>query len=176
MIDLNLQAKLLAYKAYQIGRDATLRKCTEREARFTLMCISQLEKQGQSEEILRRRLFYTLINAEIHRTSDPVPDRMKAKEIGEELKKRGCVDPFELYMKIIKATTNTATAGNYGDITTRKNLLIQDSESFIDRFGHEIKIDKAAAAVNLSPGEIKRNDMILSLRLEEIARLHKLGP
>lgn len=174
MIDRNVQASLLAYKAYEIGRDATVRKKTGRAVRLVSACISQLATKGETEETLRRRVFYTLIRAEILRTSDPVPDRTKAKEIGERLKKNGCIDPFGLYMKIIEVTTNKATAGNYGDMTTRTSPPVQNSESFRDRFGNEIHIDKAAAAVSLAPAEMTRHQKFLHMRLEDIIRLHKL--
>lgn len=172
----NVQARLLAYKAYRLGRDAADPGPAERVGRMAQSCIYKLLELGESELTLRRRLFYTLIIAEIHRKSDPVPFRSEAKEIGQRLKENNCVDPFELYMKIIEATTNTVTAGNYGDFTTERNSLIQDSESHINRFGCEVHSDRAAAAIKLSPADIDRHGKFLSMDLEEIIRLHDLKP
>lgn len=170
----NVQAALIAYKAYQLGRDAILRKETDQALLLTSKAISLLEQQHESEQTLRRRIFYTLIRAEVLRASDPVPDRTKAKLIGERLKEEGCVGPFGLYMNIIEATTSKSTSGNYGDMTVPGGSPVTDSETRIDRFGNEVHIDKVAKAVNLAKSDLTRHQKFLNHALEEVIRLHKL--
>src|SRR5271166_3153635 len=117
-MDANLQATFLAYKAYKIGRESVLRDRVPDDACFVRDCLSELESRPSTEEVVRRRLFYTLILAELHRRNDPVPFRESAMHLGEKLEQLGLPNPFPMFMNIIRATTRPPSTGNFGDITT----------------------------------------------------------
>jgi len=169
-----IQAKLLAYMAYKFGRESACRGSEAEETSLVCAWLRDLETYGTTEKTLRRRLFYMLILAEIHRLSDPVPFRQSAMELGEQLEVIGALSPFPLFMRIIRATTVSPTTGNFGDITTPPMEPIQDSRSFTDQFGNVITIDVAQSALGLSDHDLAEFDRFLKKPLREIARLHGL--
>ena len=87
---------------YKLGRESVLQDSVPDDARFVGDCLSQLG--SPPEEVLRRRLFYTLILAELHRRSDPVPFRQMAMQIGQELEDLRLPNPSPMFMSIIEAT------------------------------------------------------------------------
>lgn len=138
-------------------------------------CVRKLEDLPDTETTLRRRLFYTLILAETHRRSDPLPYREAAMDLGERLEQMGVADPFRPYMRIIQATTNAPTTGNFGDLKTPSVELIWDTSSYVDEYGNEVVTDLAQRAVGLSDGHMAEFDKFLVKSLQEIARLHELA-
>jgi hypothetical protein len=169
-----IQAKLLVYKAYKIGRESVSQCSGENDTRAVSAWLKILEARPPTEDNLRRRLFYTLILAEIHRLSDPVPFRETALELGEKLEAIGAVSPFPLYMRIIGATTNSPSAGNFGDIATPAVIRIQDSWSDIDQFGNIITVDLAQSALEMSNHDLDKFYRFLRKPLLDIARGHDL--
>ena len=173
-MDANLQATLLAYKAYKIGRESVLRDRVPDDACFVRDCLSELESRPSTEEVVRRRLFYTLILAELHRRTDPVAFRESAMHLGEKLEQLGLPNPFPMFMSIIRATTQPPSTGNFGDITTSAVEPIQDSSSYTDDFGNVVTVDLAQSALGLSDGDLAKFDRFLQKSLREITRLHGL--
>jgi hypothetical protein len=173
-VELDLQAKLLAYKAYTLGREAVSRGSEAEETYLARAWLRDLENHSPSEQTLRRRLFYTLILAEIHRVSDPVPFRQSAMELGERLESMGALNPVPLFMYIIRATTGSLGTGNLGDFTTQAVEPIQDSWSSTDEFGNLITIDAAQSALGLSDRDLEEFRWFLRKPLREVARLHGL--
>jgi len=174
-MDLNLQAKLLAYKAYRLGRESVTRDSVAEDSRFVGSCLNGLEGRPQTEETVRRRLFYTLILAELHRLSDPIRHRQAAMDLGEQLERLCVPNPFSLYMRVIAATTGSPTTGNFGDITTSSAGPITDTTSRRDELGNVISIDLAQSAIELSDLDSSNFDAFLRKSLPEIARLHGLA-
>jgi hypothetical protein len=170
----NLQARLLAYKAYKLGRESASRGTIEEDDRFVRSCLARLKSSPPTAEIRRRRVFYILILAELHRLSDPVADREAAMQEGEQLESMGLPNPFPLYMRIIERTTRSPTTGNFGDLRNRATELIQDTTSYKDRFGNLITVDLAESALELSQGESAPHDRFIQKSLKEIAHLHGL--
>ncbi len=170
----DIQAKLLAYKAYKLGRESAWRGSEAEETSLVCAWLRDLENYAPTEKNLRRRLFYMLILAEIHRLSDPVPFRQSSMELGEQLEAMGAPNPFPLFMCIIRATTESPTTGNFGDITTPAVEPIQDSRSFTDQFGNVVTIDVAQSALGLSDRYLAEFDWFLRKPLRGIARLHGL--
>lgn len=171
-VDEETQARLVAYKAHKLGRDSIAFKQGPSDAKYAQACLDSLERREETSETILMRIFYTLVLAEIRRSSDPVPDRMKAQKLGERIKSMGFTDPFPLYMEIIKTTTNSLTAGNFGDLKTRGSNKIQDSTTYIDRFGDEVAVDLAQGAVGLPDREIPAHSHFLNKSLQELVRLH----
>jgi hypothetical protein len=169
-----LQAKLLAYKAYKLGRYSVCRQAIAEDAAFVQHCLFTLQQLPQTAETLRRRLFYTLILAEMHRPTNPVEYRKSALELGRMLESEGCPNPFPLFMKIVEATSQPPTTGNFGDIRTASATQIRDTTSFINAFGDEVVIDLAQRALKLTERDLEGVDRFLQMSLREVARSHDL--
>jgi hypothetical protein len=170
-----LQAKLLAYKAYKLGRQAVARRTAFEDATFVHTIMPKLEALPRTEETIRRRLFYTLILAELARLDDPVALRESAMALGQQLEEMGKPNPFRFYMNIIAATTRSPTSGNFGDAKRQGAEPIQDTSWYERQFGYEIVEDVPQKALGLSDDDLTPLDGFLQKSLREIGILHSLA-
>ncbi|KAF0247031.1 MAG: hypothetical protein FD180_148 [Planctomycetota bacterium] len=175
----DLQSKLLVYKAYQLGREAILRGLRNEHEDLARASLSALDALEGTAEVVRRKCFYTLILAELHRLSDPMPYRESAMELSDQLMTLGGMSsrqrPFEIYMKVVNATTQSPTVGNLGDFNTSGVNLVQDTTSETDEFGKEISVDRVQRALGLSDEEYDRFYGFLQKSLPEVIQAHGLA-
>src|SRR5207253_1365972 len=97
-------AKIAAYNAYRIGREALLQGQAGEVRDQARQCLAGLQYQSPTIETILRRMFYTLVLAELYRPLDPVPYREAAFDLGARLAELGSENPFWYYMKIVEAT------------------------------------------------------------------------
>lgn len=171
-------AKVVAYKAYRLGRDALAQGRSREMADLACRCLTRLEQQAATPEVLSRRLFYNLVLAELNRASDPVPYRERAADLGEKLQAMKQHSSFAHYMQIVAATDAGAyTTGNFGDITTSGSAeSVRPTETYTDFSGNIHHVDLALATLEMSARDLKRQARFLAMTLDEIAKGNGLVP
>jgi hypothetical protein len=138
-------AKIAAYNAYRIGREALLQGQAGDVRDQARQCLAGLQFQSPTIETLLRRMFYTLILAELYRPLDPLPYREAAFDLGARLAELGSENPFSYYMKIVEATGRV----------------------------HDVNL--ALAGVGLPDAYLEFYANFLDMRLHEIAKKHGLA-
>lgn len=84
-------AQLMALKAHLLVRQASQ---GEREDFASLAKAALIALKGKTDSAhVRRAVFYHLMLAELTRSDDPVPHRMAAMELAEQLEARGIASP-----------------------------------------------------------------------------------
>jgi hypothetical protein len=166
-------AKVIALKAYLLVKQAGpqersgLKAQAERAVRAL---------QGDTRvEVVRRRLFYNLVLAELLLDTDPVPNRAAAFDDGDRLAQLGYADPVPLYMKIVEATTERRTTAHFGDFKSSpcwshsswSNSPSTESQVF------RTSLEPALSAVQFEGALAERYDrFLLATPMAEIMRGH----
>jgi hypothetical protein len=168
-------AKIAAYKAYRLGREAIVQGRSTELIALARGCLARLEAEMPSAVLLSRSLFYTLVLAELNRSADVVPYREAASELGEKLETLGQHNPFPHYIKIVAATDQCYSTGNFGDFTTAATgSLVKGTTSYRDFFGNTHEVDLARPALEISEADLQSHARFLEMSLQEIATGHGL--
>lgn len=175
-----LQAKLLVLKVFYLGRSAEDCQAQSECRALAQKAFAALQVHSSpGEELLRRKLFYALLLAELERKRDPIVWRRAAKQLGWQLKELGAVDPFPYYLEVVKATTGLISSGDFGDkhrAPTQKIKTIVEVEK-VGRFGPYTELyDFAADALDVSDEEREQFSSFLhDTSLAALMRRHRLG-
>jgi hypothetical protein len=161
--------KLLALKAMRAGREVDTKGHQTEVKAFVEMCLANLDKLPGSQGVLGWKQFYLLVLAELFRSSDPVPYRSDASELGEAMGNQA-TNLLPWYMKMVQATDRTPTSGNFGDFKTAPNSKFDNSGYIHDRDGHTVRVGTAEEAVGLTDWELSRNREFLGMGLYEITK------
>jgi hypothetical protein len=175
-----LQAKLLVLKAFYLGRSAesssVQNECYELVSKALALL---LRDPDTSEEMIRRRFFYTLVLAELDRLNDPVPWRRAARQLGLLLLEEGAVDPFPYYLEVVRATTGLRSTGDFGDVhrAAQPKIKLSTEVEKTGRFGAYTEVyDFAADALGIKPETRKKfADFFHKTPLVEMLKKHGLA-
>ena len=170
-----LQARLVALKAFLIGRQVSPR---DREtAKEKAEAARQRLSARTDVESIRRFIFYSLVLAELERERDFLVFREHAMAAGERLLSLEVEDPFPIYMKIVAAMTVPMTTADFGDFNSSPSWS-HSSNSVSPTLQHEIdqsNFERAFQASGLDDGlSDELRSFLYNATFESIMRSHGL--
>ncbi|MBI3779358.1 MAG: hypothetical protein HY274_10710 [Gammaproteobacteria bacterium] len=166
--------KLLALKAFYLGRGIT-ESPTKQQALDKVTCaIRKLEARNGPKDPLRR-IFYLLLLAEIFRESGETKVyREAAKKEADDL----LSEAFRYYMLVVEGTqTRKRVWGIGGEVYIRdQGIRNQRGRSIFDDWFNAVIRDEATAAVGLDERFLSKQDenFLYHMSLREIMRKHGL--
>jgi hypothetical protein len=130
-IDAETLAKLIALKAHFVGRRAVADGSVAAHEKLAARALDALtRKSDDSEESLRRQVFYTLVLAELERQTGAIQHRRAAKILGHRL--GGTANPFPVYMKLVALTMSTHRARDWGTVDAARITAVIEEERLVE--------------------------------------------
>lgn len=127
----------------------------------------------RSIALLRRRIFYNLILAEVHRFDGAALYRQAAMDAA----KGDLSEVFAIYMRIVEATTEQYSTAHFGDLNSSNKWSHSAGASspLIDSLSFHSNFGPAFIAAGLERADIDEYEKFLfTISLEEIIKQHQL--